>query len=29
MGAYSFLDVQASIEGPGGSFQLGSCSGNA
>lgn len=27
--AYSFLDVQASIEGPGGSFQLGSGSGNA
>jgi predicted SPOUT superfamily RNA methylase MTH1 len=24
MGAYSFLDVQASIEGPGGAFQLGS-----
>ena len=29
MGAYSFLDVQASIEGPGGSFQLGSGSGNS
>lgn len=29
MGAYSFLDVQAAIEGPGGSFQLGSGSGNA
>lgn len=29
MGAYSFLDVQASIEGPGGAFQLGSGSGNA
>ncbi|MCL1939536.1 MAG: DUF3277 family protein [Desulfovibrionaceae bacterium] len=29
MGAYSFLDVQASFDGPGGSFQLGSGSGNA
>lgn len=29
MGAYSFLDVQAAIEGPGGAFQLGSGSGNA
>lgn len=29
MGAYSFLDVQAALEGPGGSFQLGSGSGNA
>lgn len=29
MGVYSFLDVQASLEGPGGSFQLGSGSGNA
>jgi hypothetical protein len=29
MGVYSFLDVQASIEGPGGSFQLGSGSGAA
>jgi len=27
MGAYSFLDVQASIFGPGGSFNLGSGSG--
>lgn len=27
--AYCFLDVQASIEGPGGAFQLGSGSGNA
>ncbi len=29
MGVYSFLDIQASLEGPGGSFQLGSGSGNA
>ena len=29
MGAYSFLDVQAAIEGPGGAFQLGSGSGTA
>jgi hypothetical protein len=28
MGVYSFLDVQAAIQGPGGSFQLGSGSGN-
>ncbi len=28
-GTYSFLDVQASIEGPGGNFQLGSGSGAA
>lgn len=27
--SYCFLDVQAAIEGPGGSFQLGSGSGNA
>lgn len=27
--SYSFLDVQAAIDGPGGSFQLGSGSGNA
>lgn len=27
--AYSFLDVQATIAGPGGSFNLGSGSGNA
>lgn len=26
-GTYSFLDVQASIEGPGGNFELGSGSG--
>ena len=29
MAAYSFLDVQASIDGPGGNFQLGSGSGAA
>jgi hypothetical protein len=29
MGVYSFLDVQASITGPGGAFPLGSGSGNA
>jgi hypothetical protein len=29
MAAYSFLDVQASIVGPGGSFSLGSGSGAA
>ncbi len=29
MGAYSFLDVAASISGPGGNFQLGTGSGNA
>lgn len=28
MATYSFLDVQASIAGPGGSFSLGSGSGN-
>ncbi len=28
-GTYSFLDVQASIEGPGGNFELGSGSGAA
>jgi hypothetical protein len=28
-GTYSFLDVQASIEGPGGNFELGSGAGNA
>ncbi|MCX5495370.1 DUF3277 family protein [Kaistia dalseonensis] len=28
-GTYSFLDVQAAIEGPGGKFELGSGSGNA
>lgn len=29
MGTYSFLDVQASIVGPGGSFQIGSGAGAA
>jgi hypothetical protein len=29
MRAYSFLDVQASITGPGGSFNLGNGAGNA
>ncbi len=29
MTTYSFLDVQASIDGPGGNFQLGSGAGNA
>jgi hypothetical protein len=29
MGVYSFLDVQAAIEGPGGAFALGSGSANA
>ena len=29
MAAYSFLAVQASIEGPGGAFSLGAGSGNA
>lgn len=29
MQTYSFLDVQASINGPGGNFSLGSGSGNA
>ena len=29
MSVYSFLDIQAAIEGPGGNFQLGSGSGNA
>lgn len=29
MGAYSFLDVHASLEGPGGSLQLGSGAGTA
>jgi len=29
MGAYSFLDVQAAFDGPGGNFQLGSGAGNA
>jgi hypothetical protein len=29
MGTYSFLDVHATIAGPGGSFQLGSGAGNA
>ncbi len=29
MGTYSFLDVQASITGPGGSFQLGAGNANA
>lgn len=29
MGAYSFLDTQASLVGPGGSIQLGSGAGNA
>ena len=29
MAAYSFLDVQASLDGPGGAFQLGAGSGNA
>jgi len=29
MGVYSFLDVQASITGPGGAFSLGAGSGNA
>jgi hypothetical protein len=29
MNTYGFMDVQASIDGPGGSFQLGSGSGNA
>lgn len=29
MGAYSFLDVKATIVGPGGSFSIGAGSGNA
>jgi hypothetical protein len=29
MNTYSFLDVQAALEGPGGAFALGSGSGNA
>lgn len=29
MAAYSFLDVQAAIDGPGGNFQLGSGAGTA